>query len=152
MSVVLSTNFTLAEFLKSLIAARLGRKVECDLDSVEFENLRRLTNEVLQPLRDLIKRRIKVLSGLRPTWLNQLVGGVENSGHIFGLAGDIEAEGMSARELAEKIVNSDLPFDQCILEYEQWVHVSIAKSGETLRRQVLTAVKVNGKTVYREGL
>jgi hypothetical protein len=48
-------------------------------------------------------------------------------------------------------VKDNLPFDQLIWEFgtdeqPQWVHISYSQSQQ--RKQVLKAVKVNGKTKY----
>ena len=152
MGINLSKNFTLKELLRSQVATMHGREVICDPESVEFLNLSLLAKIILQPIRDLILCKLIVLSGLRPKWLNKLVGGAEDSSHIYGLAADIRAEGMTVRELAEKISRSDIPFDQLILEFDRWVHISMPMPGVKPRRQILTAVKVNGKTTYRVGL
>jgi hypothetical protein len=49
------------------------------------------------------------------------------------------------------IVQMGLPFDQLILEFGRWVHVSHAASGKQ-RGQILTATKINGQTRYLSGL
>lgn len=148
----LSDDFTLAEFTRSQTAARMGRSVTCVTDSTEYANLVALCTDVLQPLRDSIRRRVIVTSGYRPQWLNSAIGGALSSAHIDGRAADIIAAGMSARDLAIHIAHSGLPFDQCILEFDQWVHVSIADPGEEPRRQVLTASVANGEITYEQGL
>lgn len=66
-----------------------------------------------------------------------------------GEACDCNAVGYTPMELARKIVELKLPFDQVILEYDEWVHVSYSSRH---RRQVLTARRINGKTQYLEGL
>ncbi len=150
--VSLSDNFTLNEFTRSQTAARLGERVTVELTSPEYANIVTLCKEVLQPLRGLLEAPITITSGYRPDWLNELIGGAPNSAHLSGRAADIVVPGMSPRSVALMIVRSGLPFNQCILEFGQWVHVSIAPMGDEPRRQVLTASKKNGATIYREGL
>jgi hypothetical protein len=72
------------------------------------------------------------------------------------MAADIEIPGVPNAELAEWI-RSNLPFTQVILEFytqgvpdSGWVHVSYDPTN--LKKQALTAVKQDGKTVYLQGL
>ena len=72
------------------------------------------------------------------------------------MAADIEIPGVANAELAQWIADN-LDFTQVILEFytvgipdSGWVHVSYVP--EDLRKQVLTATKQNGKTVYLPGL
>jgi hypothetical protein len=53
---------------------------------------------------------------------------------------------LSIEQLYQKIKNSNLPFDQLIQEFDQWVHVSYNPAGG--RRQCLRAVRENGKVKY----
>jgi hypothetical protein len=45
------------------------------------------------------------------------------------------------------IVDSDIPYDQVINEYNKWVHISFAESGRTPRKQALIIDK-NGTLLY----
>jgi hypothetical protein len=72
------------------------------------------------------------------------------------LAADIEIPGIPNHELAEWI-SKNLEFTQVILEFytpgvpdSGWVHVSYDPAD--LKKQELTAVKRDGKTVYLPGL
>lgn len=150
--VTLSEDFVLSEFLRSQVAARMGEKVDIDLQSPEYANLVTLCREVLQPLRRLLYRPITITSGYRPAWLNEAVGGSDHSAHLEGRAADIVISGMTPRDVAIHLAHSGLPFDQCIVEFGQWVHISIAKPGDEPRRQVLTASKRGNATVYKDGL
>ena len=74
-----------------------------------------------------------------------------------GNAADINAYAFgSARDLAEKLVQElkarNIPFDQLILGFDQWVHVGRVGPGGAQRRQILTAKKVAGRTQYFQGL
>ena len=84
------------------------------------------------------------------------IGGSSSSQHCKGQAVDIEAPGRSNLGIA-KWVEDNLEFDQLILEFytpgipnSGWVHVSYNTDGN--RKSVLTAIKENGKTVYKPGL
>ncbi|MFZ9326474.1 MAG: D-Ala-D-Ala carboxypeptidase family metallohydrolase [Polynucleobacter sp.] len=150
----LTKNFTLAEMTKSETALRH------DLDNtpgeVEIENLKLLCEKVLQPIRDHVQTGIKVNSGFRHPEVNAKVGGSKTSDHCKGQAADIEIPGIANADLALWITQN-LDFTQVILEFytpgvpdSGWVHVSYDPAN--LKKQVLTATKENGKTVYLPGL
>ena len=63
------------------------------------------------------------------------------------MAADILAINMAPRQLAQRIMASDLLFDQLILEFDGWVHLGLAAQQQ--RRQVLTIRKGTG---YLPGL
>lgn len=82
---------------------------------------------------------LKVNSGFRSAELNEKVGGVPNSQHCLGLAADVVAcDWGSPGQLAKAIEESNVAFDQLILEFGRWVHVSAAPLGCTPRREVLS--------------
>ena len=85
--------------------------------------------------------------------MNAAIGGARNSAHVQGLAADINVPGYAPKALANLIKDSGIKFDQLILEFPNangWVHIGL--SIKPLRRQILTASHINGKTVYTEGL
>ena len=150
----LAENFTLSEMTKSETALRY------DMDNSPPQeitsNLQALAVHVLQPVRDHFARGVKVNSGYRSPDVNAKVGGSRTSDHCRGMAADIEIPGVPNAELAEWI-RSNLLFTQVILEFytqgvpdSGWVHVSY--DHENLKKQALTAVKEDGKTVYLQGL
>jgi hypothetical protein len=150
----LTANFTLSEMTKSETALRYGMANEPS--EKEIDNLRLLCEEVLQPIRDFYGMGVKVNSGYRHPLVNAKVGGSATSDHCKGFAADIEIPGIANADLAEWIV-ANLQFTQIILEFytpgvpdSGWVHVSYVP--ENLKKQVLTATKQNGKTVYLPGL
>lgn len=144
----LSDNFSLGEFLVSQTAARHGLDMTPS-DSV-IANLKRLCRDVLQPLRDDLRAPIIITSGYRPAELNRMIGGSPNSQHITGQAADIRAVGYLPVDVFELATGLDLPIDQAIEEFQSWVHLSIPAAGEPPRRQLLSAVREDGRTVYRE--
>ena len=150
----LTDNFTLSELTKSETALRH------DMDNTpgekEIENLKRLAEKVLQPVREHYQKGVKCNSGYRAPAVNQKVGGSPTSDHCKGQAADIEIPGVPNADLAQWITEN-LDFTQVILEFytqgvpdSGWVHVSY--DPENLKKQALTAVKQNGKTVYLNGL
>lgn len=142
----LTKNFPLRELLRSQTATRNDILEQFDPSPEVVENLRQLCIHVLQPLRDSLGRAIFVNSGYRCARVNSLVGGATSSQHLSGQAADIEAGHISIEQLYQRIKNSDLPFDQLIQEFNQWVHVSYNPAGN--RRMCLRAMKDNGKTIY----
>lgn len=146
-------NFSRQELLFSATGTRLG--IDNTPDSQEKENNILKTALFLQDLRDKLKEHykkdvpIRVYSCYRSEELNNAVGGSKTSAHKNGLAADIVAVGLSNKELGNFIV-TNLEFDQLIYEFGEsgWIHVGI-KTEKSNRRMVLSASKVNGKTVYK---
>ena len=150
----LSANFTLSEMTKSETALR--NNLDNTPGDAEIANLKMLAEKVLQPIRDHYGKGVKVNSGFRHPNVNAAVGGSKTSDHCMGQAADIEIPGVPNHELAEWI-KGNLEYTQLILEFytrgipdSGWVHVSYVPSN--LKKQDLTAVKENGKTVYLPGL
>ena len=150
----LTKNFTLEELTKSETALR--HDMDNTPGQAEVDNLLALAENVLQPVRDHFGKGVKVNSGFRHPEVNAKVGGSKTSDHCKGQAADIEIPGVANAELAQWIADN-LEFRQLILEFYQigvpdsgWVHVSWV-AGDN-KKQVLTATKQNGKTVYLQGL
>jgi len=150
----LSHNFTLQELIKSHEAVRKG--LDNSPTQEVISNLQDLSNMVLQPVRDHFAKSVTVNSGYRSPEVNAAVGGSKTSDHCKGQAADIEIAGVPNAELAEWI-RDNLAFTQVILEFytqgipdSGWVHVSYDPAN--LKKQSLTAVKQDGKTVYLQGL
>jgi hypothetical protein len=146
----LTPHFELEEFLRSEAAARIGKPVSAD--AVIQLQLRRLCSIILEPLRLHSQKPVRVLSGYRPPWLNALVGGAKHSEHMEGRAADIAIDGMTPLQLAQYIDSLKLPFNQLILEFDEWVHVSVPDINIAPKREVLTARHISGKTIYLPGI
>lgn len=147
----LSQNFYLHEFTRSQAAARHGIDISVPEGSQVFSNLKHLAEDGLQPARDALGA-IFISSGYRPKELNRAIGGSATSAHVHGLAADISVVGHTPLEVAQWFEKSDLPFDQVIHEFGQWVHVGFAPLGDEPRRELLTAVRKPGKTHYVQGI
>lgn len=150
----LTKNFTLEEMIKSETALRHG--MDNTPGENEIGNLKVLCEKVLQPVRDHFGKGVKVNSGFRHPDVNAKVGGSRTSDHTRGQASDIEIPGVPNAELAEWI-KDNLEFRQLILEFytpgvpdSGWVHVSYV--AEDNKKEVLTATRKDGKTVYLPGL
>ena len=150
----LTANFTLNELTQSETALRKGLDNAPTQDVISA--LQSLATNVLQPVRDHYGRGVKVNSGYRSPEVNASVGGSKTSDHCKGQAADIEIPGIANAELAAYI-RDELQFTQLILEFytpgvpdSGWVHVSYDPAN--LKKQVMTATKRDGKTVYLTGL
>jgi hypothetical protein len=150
----LTANFTLAEMVKSDTALR--HDMDNTPGEAEIENLKRLCEQVLQPVREHFNTGVKVNSGFRHPEVNAKVGGSKTSDHCKGQAADIEIPGIPNADLAIWIMEN-LTYTQLILEFytpgvpdSGWVHVSYDPAN--LKKQNLTATKKDGKTVYLPGL
>ena len=146
----LSPNFHLAEFLRSQTAARLGIDNGIQPGSAVEVNLRALA-ELLQPIRDGLGP-VHVTSGYRCRALNKAIGGAATSAHSYGRAADIVVTGHAPHAVCAWVIRACLPFDQLIHEFGQWTHIAIAPEANKSRREILTAYKRDGKTVYQPGL
>jgi hypothetical protein len=151
--VKLSTNFSLQEFTKSQTATRQG--LDNTPNDEHLASATALFENVVQKVRDNFGVTV-INSGYRGPALNTAVGGSSNSQHCKGEAVDIECPGTGNYDVA-KWIESNLDFDQLILEFytpgipdSGWVHVSYKTEGN--RNQSLTAMKENGKTVYKPEL
>ena len=151
--VTLSKNFTLTEFTKSQTALRQG--IDNTPNDEHLASAKLLFEHVVQPVRDHFGPTV-INSGYRGPALNTAVGGSSKSQHCKGEAADIECPGTANYDVA-KWIEDTLDFDQLILEFytpgipdSGWVHVSYKAEGN--RKSILTAMKENGKTVYKPGL
>ena len=105
------------------------------------------TAQQLEKVRALLGGPLRITSGYRSQVVNKVVRGVISSAHCLGFAADFDPPpGMSDYEAARTIADSDLKFDQLILEYG-WIHISF---DPRLRREVLT--KKSAAAPYQKGL
>jgi len=144
----ISKHITYKEATHSDTAAKKG--IDNTPGASEIIAMKRLAENIFEPMREHFGKPIRVNSFFRSKALNKVVGGSETSQHVKGEAIDISGIGVSNKELFNYIKNN-LDFDQLIWEFgndsePQWVHVSY-KLGNN-RKNVLKATKVNGKTKY----
>lgn len=149
----LSKNFTLQEYIKSQTALRQG--IDNTPNDEHLAKAKSLFENLVQKVRDHFGPTV-INSGYRGPELNAAVGGASSSQHCKGEAVDIECPGTGNYDVA-KWISENCDFDQLILEFytpgipdSGWVHVSYKSEGN--RKSVLTAMKENGKTVYKPGL
>ena len=150
----LSENFVLKEFIKSDTATR--KRISNIPGPEHCANLKKVCEKILEPVRKHFNKPVRINSGYRGAALNAAVGGSSKSQHCNGQAVDFEIDGLPNPQLAQWVANN-CEFDQIILEFYDpkegvnsgWVHASYAEGAN--RKQILTAVMVNGKTVYKPG-
>ena len=119
----LSEHFTLDEMTASDAAQRRGWDNTPNADHTA--NLMRLA-AFLERVRVVLgSKPISITSGYRCKLVNDSVGSKDTSQHRFGCAADIRVVGMTPRQVCEAIIKSKLEYDQVILEFNSWTHVSI---------------------------
>ena len=130
-------HFTITELCASDTAKKQG--IYNEPTAAVADNLVRLTENILDPLREAYGKPIRVNSGYRSRSLNKAVGGASNSQHLEGKAADIVGTPNTKAEntkLFNLIQELHLPFDQLIDESGMtWVHLSFDRNRQ--RRQVL---------------
>ena len=144
----------MAEFTKSQTAERKG--IDNTPQGEHLDAAKALFENVVQMVREHFGVTV-INSGYRSPALNEAVGGSSKSQHCKGEAADIECPGTANADVANWIVDN-LDFDQVILEFytpgipdSGWVHVSYKADGSN-RKSILTAKRVDGKTVYENGI
>ena len=116
----LSENFTLAELTVTSVNAPNIPNEE------QIKNLQALVDNVLQPLRDLYGKPIRINSGFRSLEVNKKVKGAKKSQHLKGEAADISCENNA---LLFMLIRDSFDYTQLIWEggddkQPSWVHVS----------------------------
>jgi len=134
----LSPHFSLSQLVYSETAEQNG--IDNTPPPEIVENLKRLAAG-LESVRSLLGAPLEISSGYRCPALNEAVGGSSASQHLQGLAVDFACPAFgTALEIAQAIRGSGLDFDQCILEYGRWVHLSFS---DAPRRRLLTIYDEN---------
>ena len=123
----LSPHFTLAEFVVSDTAARRG--IDNDPPAELLHALKR-TAQGLEAVRvRLGGAPIIISSGYRCPALNAAVGGQPSSQHTRGEAADFIAPRFgSPTEVAATLRDSGVDYDQLIIEFGRWVHISFSQA------------------------
>lgn len=144
----ISDNFEYHEVVDSDVASRCGISNELP-DNLE-ENVLQTARGMEDIRAALGNKPIDVLSWYRSPQVNKLARGSKSSQHCLGQAVDFRCRSFGTpRDIVQLLAKSGISFDQLILEFDSWVHVSFC---EKPRRQVLTAVKEGGATVYKKGI
>ena len=125
----LSDHFTLEELTRSATAS--ANKIANNPSQAERDWLQYLCVNVLEPLRQHMKRPISISSGYRCPKLNTLVGGVAKSQHQYGQAADIrilnkdDGDKIFAYLKSNKFVSKAL-YERSKSTGARWIHVAVA--------------------------
>lgn len=147
----LSKNLSLAEMIISAEGKRKG--ISNNPTDDHLSNMKKLALNIFQPIREHFNAPIHVSSGYRSLALNRALGGAITSQHCSGEAMDIDMDGSKITNAQIfNWIKDNLVFDQLIWEFgtdknPAWVHVSYESTGKQ-RKQILKAIKQNGKTFY----
>ena len=123
----LSKYFTLRELTFSKIAE------DNDIDNTPtpdvLEKLKHTASQ-LDKVRELLNKPVNISSGYRCLQVNRRLGSKDTSQHLKAEAVDFKCELFgSPKKVFDKIRESDIQFDQLILEFNSWVHISFVKEG-----------------------
>lgn len=142
----LSTHFTLEELTSSEVAARMGFDNTPNED--EIQNLRRLA-ALLESVKSAVGMKpVMINSGFRSKPVNDAVGSKDSSQHRLGCAADIRVPGMTPRQVVEACIANAVPFDQIILEFDSWTHVSVPNSADDKPRNQRLIIDKNGTRLF----
>ena len=121
---LLAPNFPLALLVRSEIAEQQG--IDNSPPPEVIANLKVLAAG-LEQVQALLGHPLDIPSGYRCPALNAAVGGSTASQHVQGLAADFVCPDFGTPlEIARAISDSAITFDQCILEFGSWVHLSFS--------------------------
>jgi len=145
MATNLSEHLTLEEFTQSDTATRLG--IDNSLPDSMLETAKYTAVNLFEPIRALLGTPIHVNSGFRSKELNIAVRGVANSQHMLAEALDLHPLGITIEAAFDRIKNSDLVFDQLILEHTStgsiWIHASITATGTNRHKVIPNLLKTD---------
>ena len=149
----LSEHLDLSEVTRSESAKRKG--ISNMPTEAHIANFKLLAEKIFEPIRTHFRCPIIISSGYRSKELNAAIGGSLTSQHCQGEAIDIDMDGSTngvTNRMVFDYIKDNLNFDQLIYEFgdannPDWVHVSYESTGNQ-RKQILKAIRVNGKTSY----
>lgn len=126
---------------------------KCIIDGKEvmvnaYENLPRLANFLEQLKVILGGKPIMVNSAFRSEAVNTAVGSKNTSDHRRGCAADIRVPGMTPDEVTKAIINSDLPYQQVIREFDRWTHVAITTNESDVPKKSKLIIDKLGTRAY----
>ena len=141
----LTPHFTKEELEFSETATRLG--INNTIPPELMDNAKKLALG-LENVRQLLDCPVIISSAYRCLELNNILKSKPTSYHVKGLAADFRSDRYGdPNSIVFAIINSDIPYDQVINEYNSWVHISFAESGQAPRKQALIIDK-NGTSLY----
>ena len=142
----LTANFSLEELTRSEAADRNGW--DNTPNEQETANLKRLAGLLQQVKTAVGGKPVMINSGFRSKKVNDSVGSKDSSQHRTGCAADIRVPGMKPREVVEACIKAEVPFDQIILEFDSWTHISVANIDGAVPRNSRLIIDKNGVRPY----
>jgi putative chitinase len=139
----LTPNFTLEELTHTD-----HREFDNMPDADELANLYRLADFLEQVKVVLGGKVIIVNSAFRSAEVNRAVGSSDKSQHRRGCAADIRVPGMTPDAVVTAIIESGLPFDQVIREFDRWTHVSIPNTEDSAPRSMALIIDKSGTRAF----
>ena len=139
----LSPHFTLEELTHTD-----HRQFDNTPHAEELLNLRRLADFLELVKEQLQFKPIMVNSAYRSKEVNDAVGSKDTSQHRLGCAADIRVPGMTPDEVVRAVIVSKLPFDQLILEFDSWTHVSIPNHASSQPRKMALIIDKSGTRMF----
>jgi len=116
-------------------------------NQTQIYQLNRLAN-FLEQVRALLGKPILIDSAFRSVEVNRAVGSTDKSQHRLGCACDFRVPNMTPDEVVQAITNSDLQYDQCIREFDRWIHVSIPNIENAKPRKMALIIDKQGTRTY----
>jgi zinc D-Ala-D-Ala carboxypeptidase len=142
----LSEHFTLEEMTHSDIGSRKG--YDNTPNDREVANLRRLCG-LLEKVKEVVGNKpVFINSGFRSKQVNDAVGSKDSSQHRIGCAADIRVPGMTPKQVISACILARLPYDQIILEFDAWVHISVPSTAEDVPRNKALIIDKLGTRNY----
>ena len=138
----LSQHFTLGELCKTSVKTEDGNIPS----RVNIENLKRVCENWLEPLRAKYGTPIIINSGYRSPAVNKAVGGVATSNHLTGCAVDIRVADMKqllryASTLLDISNDSGEPFDELLIERNSkgtyWLHFAVRPKDNRMKIRLI---------------
>ena len=142
----LSENFTYEELTRSDTAVRLG--VDNTPNEDEIQNLRRLAALLQEVKKAVGGKPVMINSAFRSKAVNDAVGSKDSSQHRLGCAADLRVPGMRPREVVQACIAAKVPFDQIILEFDSWTHISVPNTPEMQPRGQALIIDKSGTRVF----
>jgi zinc D-Ala-D-Ala carboxypeptidase len=142
----LSENFTYDELTRSETAARHG--FDNTPNEGEVDNLKRLAALLEEVKKAVGGKPVMINSGFRSKQTNDAAGSKDSSQHRLGCAADIRVPGMTPRQVVEACIEAQVPFDQIILEFDSWTHISVANTPDAALRGQKLIIDKQGTRQY----
>ncbi len=138
----LSKNFSLSEFLISSTRPDMAKQMK--VSDKEYENIKKLVIEILQPIRDTLNENITISSGFRCEKLNKAIGGSASSDHMYAMAADIVSKQIreNPEKVARMIWSKNIKSIRQLIVYpnNKFIHVSVNTPLKPYKHEFLKSI------------